>query len=37
MQRMRFIASWPAFGITPAVRDRLLTISPRTRFRGGNH
>jgi hypothetical protein len=25
---MPFIADWPAFGITPAVREKLLTISP---------
>jgi hypothetical protein len=25
---MPFIAAWPAFGITPAVREKLLAISP---------
>jgi hypothetical protein len=25
---MHFIASWPAFAITPAVREKLLSISP---------
>ncbi|MDR2796354.1 MAG: hypothetical protein LBB47_06570, partial [Spirochaetaceae bacterium] len=29
-QQMPFIAAWPAFGITPAVREKLLTISPAT-------
>jgi hypothetical protein len=27
---MPFIASWPAFAITPAVREKLLSISPAT-------
>jgi hypothetical protein len=36
-QQMPFIASWPAFAITPAVREKPLSISPRTRFRGGDH
>jgi hypothetical protein len=31
---MSFIASWPAFAITSAIREKLLSISPRTRFRG---
>jgi hypothetical protein len=29
-QQMFFIASWPAFAITPAVREKLLSISPTT-------
>ncbi|MDR2185607.1 MAG: hypothetical protein LBO80_08095, partial [Treponema sp.] len=36
-RQMPFIASWPAFAITPAVRERLMSISLRTRFRGGDH
>jgi hypothetical protein len=27
-QQLPFIAAWSAFGITPAVREKLLTISP---------
>ncbi|MDR1986178.1 MAG: hypothetical protein LBP88_04295 [Treponema sp.] len=27
---MHFIAQWPAFAITPAIRDKLLSISPAT-------
>ncbi|MDR2741540.1 MAG: hypothetical protein LBB98_05220 [Treponema sp.] len=27
-QQMPFIAFWPAFGITSAVREKLLVISP---------
>ena len=33
-QHMPCIASWPAFGISEAIREKLLSISPRTRFRG---
>ena len=29
-QQMPFIASWPAFGITAAIREKLLSISPAT-------
>jgi hypothetical protein len=29
-QQMPFIASWPAFGITPEIREQLLRISPAT-------
>jgi hypothetical protein len=29
-QQMPCIAAWPAFGITPAIRDKLLSISPAT-------
>jgi hypothetical protein len=27
-RQMPFIAAWPAFGITPAVMEKLLTFSP---------
>jgi hypothetical protein len=27
---MPFIADWPAFGITPVIREKLLSISPAT-------
>ncbi|WP_411043180.1 hypothetical protein [Treponema sp. TIM-1] len=36
-QHMPFIASWPAFAITPDIREKLMKISPRTRFRGRDH
>ena len=29
-QQMDSIALWPAFGITPAVREKLMSISPAT-------
>jgi hypothetical protein len=29
-QQMDYIALWPAFGISPAVRERLMRISPAT-------
>jgi hypothetical protein len=29
-QQMPFIADWPAFGITPEIRQKLVTISPAT-------
>jgi hypothetical protein len=29
-QQMPFIAQWPAFGITPAIRDKLMAVSPAT-------
>jgi hypothetical protein len=29
-QQLPFIAAWPVFGITPAVREKLLTTSPAT-------
>jgi hypothetical protein len=29
-QQMDYIAQWPAFGITPAIREKLMTISPAT-------
>jgi hypothetical protein len=35
--QMRFIAAWKPFGITPDIREKLMTISPRTRFRGGDY
>jgi hypothetical protein len=36
-QQMPFIALWPAFGVTPEIREKLMRISPGTRFRGGDH
>jgi hypothetical protein len=36
-QQMPFIAQWQAFHITPHIAEKLITISPRTRFRGGDH
>jgi hypothetical protein len=29
-QQMSFIAAWPGFAITPAIREKLLSISPAT-------
>ena len=29
-RQMDYIALWPAFGITPSIREKLLTISPAT-------
>jgi hypothetical protein len=29
-QQMDYIAQWSAFGITAAIREKLLTISPAT-------
>jgi hypothetical protein len=33
--QMAFFQAWTPFHITANIRDKLLTISPRTRFRGG--
>jgi hypothetical protein len=33
-QQMSYIALWPVFGITPEIREKLMRISPRARFRG---
>jgi hypothetical protein len=32
-----FFEAWPPFHITAEVKATLLTISPRTRFRGRDH
>jgi hypothetical protein len=33
-EQMPFFEAWPAFGITPEIKEKLLRISPRTRSRG---
>jgi hypothetical protein len=36
-EQMTFFEAWSPFRITVNIKDKLLTISPRTRFRRGDH